>query len=97
MASLLALTGGCDGLFWFRGCDLVLRLCAPGNAQGFQGVDYSTKDRSSGPVQFEADPAEADPFGLDQMLSKVGRHSQTPLPVFRSPRTERLLLSFHSP
>lgn len=43
--------------------------------QGFQGVDYSTKDRSSGPVQFEADPAEADPFGLDQMLSKVGRHS----------------------
>jgi hypothetical protein len=43
--------------------------------QGFQGVDYSTKDRSSGPVQFEADPAEADPFGLDQMLSKVGQHS----------------------
>lgn len=40
--------------------------------QGFQGVDYSTKDRSSGPVQFEQDPAEADPFGLDQMLSKVG-------------------------
>ncbi|EIE21068.1 hypothetical protein COCSUDRAFT_54108 [Coccomyxa subellipsoidea C-169] len=39
--------------------------------KGFQGVDYSTKDRSSGPVQFENDPAEADPFGLDQMLSKV--------------------------
>lgn len=40
-----------------------------GFLQGFEGVDYSTKDRSSGPVQFEQ--AEADPFGLDQMLSKV--------------------------
>ena len=43
-------------------------------AQGFAGVDYSTKDRSSGPVQFECDPAEAveaDPFGLDQIISEV--------------------------
>ena len=42
--------------------------------QGFAGVDYSTKDRSSGPVQFERDPAEAveaDPFGLDQIISEV--------------------------
>ena len=38
-------------------------------------MDYSTKDRSSGPVQFERDPgeaAEADPFGLDQIISEVG-------------------------
>ncbi len=38
-------------------------------------MDYSTKDRSSGPVQFESDPAEAaeaDPFGLDQIISEVG-------------------------
>lgn len=48
--------------------------------QGFQGVDYSTKDRGSGPVQFENDPAEADPFGLDQMLSKV-RHFCSGLPT----------------
>lgn len=44
--------------------------------QGFAGVDYGTKDRSSGPVQFERDPAEAveaDPFGLDQIISEVGR------------------------
>ena len=42
--------------------------------QGFAGVDYSTKDHSSGPVQFERDPAEAveaDPFGLDQIISEV--------------------------
>ena len=42
--------------------------------QGFAGVDYSTKDRSSGPVQFERDPAEAveaDPFGLDHIISEV--------------------------
>lgn len=45
--------------------------------QGFAGVDYSTKDRSSGPVQFERDPAEAveaDPFGLDQIISEVSCH-----------------------
>ena len=49
-------------------------LCA---VQGFAGVDYSTKDRSSGPVQFERDPAEAaeaDPFGLDQIISEVSAH-----------------------
>jgi len=46
-------------------------------AQGFAGVDYSTKDHSSGPVQFERDPAEAveaDPFGLDQIISEVSCH-----------------------
>ena len=48
-----------------------------GAAQGFAGVDYSTKDHSSGPVQFERDPAEAveaDPFGLDQIISEVSCH-----------------------
>ena len=40
--------------------------------QGFKGVDYSTTGaRSSGPVQFERDAAEADPFGLDQFLTDV--------------------------
>ncbi len=53
----------------------MVRLCGAVAVQGFQGVDYSTKDRSSGPVQFENDPAEADPFGLDQMLSKVCSHA----------------------
>ena len=43
--------------------------------QGFQGVDYSTKgDRGNGPVQFEKDPVEADPFGLDQIISEVRPH-----------------------
>lgn len=40
--------------------------------QGFKGVDYSTAgSRGSGPVQFERDAAEADPFGLDQYLTDV--------------------------
>lgn len=61
------------------------------SVQGFQGVDYSTKDRSSGPVQFEADPAEADPFGLDQMLSKVGRHSSHHFCLIRTESASFLL------
>lgn len=40
-------------------------------AQGFAGVDYSTKGRDSGPVQFERDAGEVDPFGLDQFISSV--------------------------
>ncbi|CAL5230031.1 g13476 [Coccomyxa viridis] len=47
--------------------------------KGFAGVDYGTKDRSSGPVQFERDPAEAveaDPFGLDQIISEVAGSSK---------------------
>ena len=48
--------------------------------QGFQGVDYSTKgDRGSGPVQFEKDPVEADPFGLDQIISEAST-CQAPSP-----------------
>ena len=46
-------------------------------------MDYGTKDRSSGPVQFERDPAEAveaDPFGLDQIISEVSCH-----PLSRGP------------
>ncbi len=34
-------------------------------------MDYSTKGRDSGPVQFERDAAEADPFGLDDFLGSV--------------------------
>ena len=50
-------------------------------AQGFQGVDYSTKgDRGSGPVQFEKDPAEADPFGLDQIISEARAPALHPMP-----------------
>ena len=48
--------------------------------QGFQGVDYSTKgDRGSGPVQFEKDPVEADPFGLDQIISEASHLPPTHL------------------
>ena len=56
-------------------CQACHELILCHHAQGFAGVDYSTKDRSSGPVQFERDPAEAaeaDPFGLDQIISEVG-------------------------
>jgi hypothetical protein len=57
--------------------------------QGFQGVDYSTKgDRGAGPVQFEKDPAEADPFGLDQIISEVllpAPSSRRRCPTFLTP------------
>ena len=40
--------------------------------QGFAGVDYQTTEgRGGGPVQFERDAVEADPFGLDQFLTNV--------------------------
>ena len=42
--------------------------------KGFKGVDYSAKG-SSGPVQFERDAQEQDPFGLDQFLTDV-RHGK---------------------
>ncbi|GAB4821948.1 hypothetical protein N2152v2_008994 [Parachlorella kessleri] len=38
--------------------------------KGFTGADYG-KGGEGGPVQFEKDPEEADPFGLDQFLSDV--------------------------
>jgi SNW domain-containing protein 1 len=49
---------------------------APAARQGFQGADYSGRDArggAAGPVQFERDPAEADPFGLDQFLTEVNK------------------------
>ena len=61
--------------------------------QGFAGVDYSTKDRSSGPVQFERDPAEAveaDPFGLDQIISEVSGLLPLYAPVCLYPRHVRM-------
>jgi len=39
--------------------------------KGFSGAEYGGGDKDSGPVQFEADRAEADPFGLDAFLSDV--------------------------
>lgn len=42
-----------------------------GDVQGFKGVDYSTKGRDSGPVQFEREAGEVDPFGLDNFISSV--------------------------
>ena len=47
-----------------------------GTRQGFQGAEYSGRDArggAGGPVQFERDPVEADPFGLDQFLTEVNR------------------------
>ena len=39
--------------------------------KGFSGVDYGAAGgRSGGPVQFEKDAGEADPFGLDQVLRR---------------------------
>ena len=72
-------TTGCDFngfLLSWQSSTSSTGLCIEGvdscNLQGFQGVDYSTKgDRGNGPVQFEKDPAEADPFGLDQIISEV--------------------------
>lgn len=41
-------------------------------SKGFTGADYSSKDGTGkGPVEFESDPQEADPFGLDAFLSDV--------------------------
>ena len=40
--------------------------------KGFTGADYSNKDASGkGNVEFEVDPHEADPFGLDAFLNDV--------------------------
>ena len=39
--------------------------------KGFAGVDYHAKQTDAGAPQFEKDPAEADPFGLDQFMSNV--------------------------
>ncbi|KAK9865996.1 hypothetical protein WJX84_009910 [Apatococcus fuscideae] len=39
--------------------------------KGFAGVDYSAKQTDGAAPQFERDPAEADPFGLDQFMSNV--------------------------
>ncbi|KAK9856852.1 hypothetical protein WJX84_003035 [Apatococcus fuscideae] len=39
--------------------------------KGFAGVDYHAKQDDAGAPQFEKDPAEADPFGLDQFMSHV--------------------------
>jgi len=41
--------------------------------KGFSGVDYgkAAKEGDGGPLQFEKDPQEADPFGLDAFLSDV--------------------------
>lgn len=52
--------------------------------QGFQGADYSGRDArggAGGPVQFERDPAEADPFGLDQFLTEVNKGGKRPGPL----------------
>ena len=42
-------------------------------SKGFTGADYSNKDASAGKgtVEFEVDPQEADPFGLDAFLNDV--------------------------
>ncbi len=39
--------------------------------KGFAGVDYSAKNANAGAPQFEQDPVEADPFGLNQFMSNV--------------------------
>eukprot|EP00887_Chlorella_sp_A99_P006436 scaffold3.g6436.t1 len=42
--------------------------------KGFTGADYGRGAEGrdgAGPIQFEANPEEADPFGLDQFLSEV--------------------------
>jgi len=40
--------------------------------QGFSGVDYGAASRrDTGPVQFERDNVEADPFGLDKFVDDV--------------------------
>lgn len=39
--------------------------------KGFSGAEYGGGDKDTGPVQFEADRAEADPFGLDAFLDDV--------------------------
>jgi hypothetical protein len=51
--------------------DAVLLMVCGGLVQGFQGVDYSTKGRDNGPVQFERGGGKVDPFGLDQFISSV--------------------------
>ena len=42
---------------------------------GFAGADYSkaAAAAASGPVQFERDPKEADPFGLDDFVGAVSK------------------------
>ncbi|RMZ57275.1 hypothetical protein APUTEX25_004109, partial [Auxenochlorella protothecoides] len=50
--------------------------------KGFSGVDYgAARDAAAGPVQFEADAAQADVFGLDAFLTDVrgGKRREGPL------------------
>ena len=39
--------------------------------KGFTGAEYGKGGEGGGAVQFEKNPDEADPFGLDQFLSDV--------------------------
>lgn len=44
----------------------------------FSGTDRSGAAGRSGPVQFEKQPEEEDPFGLDQFLTQAKRASKRP-------------------
>lgn len=61
--------------------------------KGFSGVDYGAAGgRSGGPVQFEKDAGEVDPFGLDQVLRRKNRalNSISPPPHITRPGLTRV-------